>query len=304
MASLHSNGTAPPRTPVPPGACDSHMHVYDARFGFTGPASAMLQGATASDYQRLQARLGTQRTVVVQPRVHGTDNRVTLAAIKALGPARTRGVAVVGLDVADAHLAELHAGGIRGIRFTLYTPAHAVTRFDMVERLAQRVHELGWHVQLHWTADQVVEHSDLLARLPGAVVFDHLARLPLPQGHAHPAYSVVRRLLDNGRTWVKLSGVYLDSRVGAAGGYADLQAVASGWAQDAPERVLWGSDWPHSTEPADAKPDDAALLDLLAQWVPGERARQRVLVDNPAVLYGFGSHNDAGNESTTTTETT
>ncbi|MDP9600258.1 UNVERIFIED_ORG: putative TIM-barrel fold metal-dependent hydrolase [Variovorax paradoxus] len=282
----HSSGTRKPRIAAPEGACDAHIHVYDRCFALHGSPDAMLDNATADDYRLLQQRTGTQRTVIVQPRVHGTDNSVTLAAIQALGAERTRGVAVVRPEVSDAELQHLHAGGIRGIRFTLYTATNATTDFSMVEPLAHRVHALGWHVQLHWSADQIAAHSALLERLPCTVVFDHLARLPQPDGLSHPAHDVVSRLLDNGRTWIKLSGAYLDSTLGAEGGYADTVEIARAWARHAPERIVWGSDWPHPTERT-AKPDDAQLFDLLGEWVPDEAARRRVLVDNPARLYDF-----------------
>ncbi|BEP43294.1 amidohydrolase [Variovorax sp. V15] len=286
IAVPHSAGTRKPTIAAPEGACDAHIHVYDRRFPMYGSPDAMLDNATADDYRLLQQRTGTQRTVVVQPRVHGTDNSVTLAAIQALGAHSTRGVAVVRPEVSDAELKQLHEGGIRGIRFTLYTSANAATDFSMVEPLARRVHALGWHVQLHWSADQIAAHAALLDRLPCTVVFDHLARLPQPDGLSHPACRVVSRLLDNGRTWIKLSGAYLDSAAGAEDGYADTIDVARAWATQAPERVVWGSDWPHPTERT-AKPDDAQLFDLLGRWVPDEAARRRVLVDNPARLYDF-----------------
>lgn len=286
IACPNSSGTQRPTSNTPEGACDAHMHVYDRRFALHAPPDAMVDDATADDYRLLQRRIGTQRTVVVQPRIHGTGNSVTLAAIRALGASRTRGVAVVRPEVSDDELARLHAGGIRGIRFTLYTPTHATTDFSMVEPLAHRVHALGWHVQLHWSADQIAEHAALLERLPCTIVLDHLARLALPDAQAHPAFAVVRRLLDNGRTWIKLSGAYLDSKLGAEGGYADTTAVARAWVRHAPERMVWGSDWPHPTERG-AKPDDAQLFDLLHQWVPDEAVRRRVLVDNPARLYDF-----------------
>lgn len=291
----NSSGARRPTGVAPEGACDAHMHIYDRRFVLQGSPDAMVDKATADDYRLLQQRIGTQRTVVVQPRVHGTDNSVTLAAIRALGAENTRGIAVVRPDVSDAELERLHAGGIRGIRFTLYAQANAVTNFSMVEPLAQRVHALGWHVQLHWSADQIATHVELLARLPCTIVFDHLARQPLPDALSHPAFDVVSRLRENGRTWVKLSGPYLDSKAGAAGGYADTTAIAQAWVRQAPERVVWGSDWPHPTEPV-AKPDDAALFDLLSQWVPDAATRHRVLVGNPALLYDFP-------EMTTKTET-
>ncbi|RZL61465.1 MAG: 2-pyrone-4,6-dicarboxylate hydrolase [Variovorax sp.] len=282
----NSSGTGLARQAAPAGACDAHMHIHDRRFATFGSPDAFVGQATVADYRQLQRRIGTQRTVVVQPRVHGTDNSVTLDAIQALGPEHTRGIAVVRPEVTDDELARLHAGGIRGIRFTLYTHTHAATDFSMVEPLAQRVHALGWHVQLHWTADQVVQHAALLARLPGTVVIDHMARLPQPEPLAHPAAAIVRGLLDQGRTWIKLSGAYLNSTHGVDGGYADSDALARHWVQQAPERLVWGSDWPHSTEATD-KPDDAELFDLLARWVPDEATRHRVLVDNPAQLYQF-----------------
>jgi D-galactarolactone isomerase len=141
-------------------------------------------------------------------------------------------------------------------------------------------------VQLHWTAEQIVAHEALLMRLPSTIVFDHLARMTLPAGASHRAATIVRRLLDRGHAWIKLSGAYLDSRVGRDGDYADLDPVARNWVAAAPERLVWGSDWPHSTERA-AKPDDAELLDLLLRWVDDERTRERILVTNAAALYHF-----------------
>jgi len=125
----------------------------------------------------------------------------------------------------------------------------------------------------------------MLARLPCTIVFDHLARLPLPDAQSHPAFGVVSRLRDKGRTWIKLSGAYLDSQLGAEGGYADTTGIAQAWVRQAPERVVWGSDWPHPTE--NEKPDDAVLFDLLSEWAPDDATRHRILVENPAKLYGF-----------------
>lgn len=271
---------------APAYACDSHIHIYDRRFAASpGNGAHIVDHATVDDYRRVQERTGTQRTVIVTPRPYGTDNCVTVDAIRQLGIDNARGVAVLRPDVSDTELDMLDRGGIRGIRFTLYTPHQAVVTFDMVEPLARRIAELGWHVQLHWTADQIVEHEALLTRLPCKMVFDHLARLPLPAGTAHPAYGVVRRLAASGRVWVKLSGAYLDSQVGLAGGYADLADTARAWAALLPQRTVWGSDWPHVTETH--KPATAAIFDLLGTWVDDEAARKRILVDNPAELYGF-----------------
>ena len=245
-------------------ACDSHIHVYDRRFAFSG---TMIENGTAADYRRVQRRLGTDRTVVVTPRIYGTDNAVTLDAIARLGADRTRGIAVLHPDVADAELQRLHDGGVRGIRFTLYTPEQAAVGFDMVEPLARRVHELGWHVQLHWSAGQIARHAGLLRRLPATLVFDHLARLPLPEGTAHAAFDIVRGLVEAGRAWVKLSAPYLTAPGGARDGSRDVDRIARAWVRLAPQRLVWGSDWPHPTEAV--APDDAALLDQLGGWASG-----------------------------------
>jgi predicted TIM-barrel fold metal-dependent hydrolase len=261
------------------------MHIYDLRFAHVGPDERVERDATVDDYQRVQARLGLTRTVVVTPRNYATDNRITLDAIQRLGPERTRGIAVIRADVSEDELQSLHAGGIRGIRFTLYRQEFAVVDFDMLEPLAKRISRYGWHVQLHWTADQVVAHRDMLERLTAPIVFDHLGRLPLPEGTRHPAFDIMRGLVEGERAWVKLSGAYLDSQVGDAGGYADLDPIARSWIAAAPERLVWGSDWPHS--PVSVKPDTGRLFDLLSRWAPDARVRQRILVDNPARLYGF-----------------
>lgn len=281
----HSSGMATPRLEALAGACDSHIHIFDGRFPTAAPASPPLQNATVVDYRALQRRIGTTRAVVVQPKIYGTDNSCMLDAVARLG-ANGRGVAVVHADVDDDELYRLHAGGVRGLRFSVWNPADTVTTIDMVEPLARRVAELGWHVQLHISGDQVATHADMLDRVAAPIVLDHIGRLPPALGTGHAAFAIIRRLLDNGRAWMKLSGAYLNSLVGPPT-YADATAVAAAFARIAPERVVWGSDWPHITETH--KPDDAVLLDLLADWAPDAGVRRRILVDNPAELYGFSS---------------
>jgi D-galactarolactone isomerase len=279
----NSSGTALPRLKAPAGACDCHMHVYDAeRFPPPRPQSRMQGNARAADYRLLQRRIGTTRVVVVQPAAYATDNRVTLDAVAQLGDAR--GIAVVHPTITGTELKALAAGGIRGIRFTQFDPRTAVTTLDMIEPLAKRVNDLGWHVQIHMRGDQIVDAADLWGRLPCPIVFDHLGRLPQPAGLDYPAFDIIRRLIDQGRTWVKLSGAYLDSKVGPPS-YADVTKVAQALVKAAPQRLLWGSDWPHPS--ASSKPDDAVLLDLLLEWAPGEATCRRILVDNPQALYGF-----------------
>jgi predicted TIM-barrel fold metal-dependent hydrolase len=268
---------------APDGACDAHIHIYDRRYPAQAQGLPPPRFLGVPEYLELRRKLNLQRTVVVTPGIYGTDNRVTLQAIRDLGAASARGVAVLHPDVAEAELDTLHAGGIRGVRFTLFNPATAVTRFDMIEPLAQRIQRLGWHVQLHLTAQQIVEHAALLEQLPGTLVFDHMLRLPKGAGPDHPALDIVAGLLAGGRAWVKLSGAYLNSQ---RADYADTIATAQALVRLAPRRMVWGSDWPHPTE-AGAGPDDAALFALLGQWAPEAADRRRILVDNPAQLYGF-----------------
>lgn len=283
MQVPNSSGTASPKIPAPPNACDCHIHVYHgARFPPSRPQARMQPNARLEEYRLLQQRIGTSRVVIVNPAAYVTDNEITLDAIARIGD-QARGVAVVHPDVTDAELERFSRGGIRGIRFTQFDPNSASTTIDMIEPLANRVQAIGWHVQIHLRADQIVANADMLLRLPGTVVFDHLGRLTPPQGLRHDAFGIIRRMIGRGRTWMKLSGAYMFG----APPYTEATEVARAFVALAPERMVWGSDWPHPTEKE--KPDDAALFDLLGEWAPDETTRRQILVDNPAELYGFTS---------------
>jgi predicted TIM-barrel fold metal-dependent hydrolase len=200
-------------------------------------------------------------------------------ALHQFGHMNTRGIAVVNTEVSDAALKELQASGVCGIRFNLVQAG--ATTFEMLEPLAKRIASLGWHVQVNATAEQILAAMPIWRNLPVPVVFDHLAHVPTPD---EPVFGAIGGLLQRGACWVKLSGAYIDTKVGAPT-YADSGAVAKAYIREAPERLVWGTDWPHPT--TNDKPDDALLFDLLAQWAPDEAVRKRILVDNPAKLYGF-----------------
>jgi predicted TIM-barrel fold metal-dependent hydrolase len=277
----NSSGTAPPRLRVPANAADCHIHIYDARFA---PAVTRPANSTVADYRLLQKRLGVTRVVIVSPRNYGTDSSVTLDAIAQLGLANARGVAVARPDISDAELKRMDAGGVRGLRFTTGNPQTAVVSTDMIEPLSKRIADLGWHVQLNMEVDQIEANASMLRRLPSQIVFDHLGKLGLESGVNHPAYGIIRGLLDAGKAWVKLSGAYLNSTAGPPA-YPEALPIAQAFVKAAPERLVWGSDWPHPTPRI--PPDDAALLDLLGEWAPDEATRRRILVTNPESLYGF-----------------
>ena len=212
---------------------------------------------------------------------------MTIDALAAFGP-NARGVAIVSPGVTDGELRSLADGGVRGVRFSLAgsgaSPPISAQTVAEIDALSKRVSELGWHVQFNIDAPQIVAIQDLLNRLPATIVIDHMGHMPQPAGIDDPAFGIVRKLIDKGRTWVKLSVTYDSSKVGPPT-YADVNKVGAAYVQAAPERLVWGSNWPHPNETA--KPDDAALFDLLAAWAPSEATRRRILVENPEALYGF-----------------
>jgi predicted TIM-barrel fold metal-dependent hydrolase len=280
-----STGTAGAKTKAPPGATDCHHHIYSAHFKID-PNSTLRPGdASVADYKLLQKRIGTSRNVIVQPSTYGVFNDGLVEALRDCGPT-ARGVAVVNTSVTDDELKRLHAAGVRGVRFNLAN--RGATTMEMLEPVAKRVAPLGWHVQFNMSADTTLAAKDVLYRLPCPMVFDHLAHMPEPAGIDHPAFAVVVDLLQQGKAWLKLSGAYADTKVGPPT-YADSTVVAQAYVKAAPDRLVWGSDWPHPSEQGKPAPlpDDALLFDLLAQWAPDEAVRNRILVDNPAKLYGF-----------------
>jgi D-galactarolactone isomerase len=280
----HSSGIEPPRTTSWAGATDCHLHIFDPRY----PRKVALPThhaawATVADYRLFQRRLGLSRAVIVSPTSYGFDNRCLVEALEAFGD-RARGIAAVKLDISDAELDQLNAQGVRGIR--LYAE-RGRTRPEDYALYGRRVARLGWHLQIAVGREEnaLVNLERFLEHLPCPLVFDHMGYVPQPQGIGDPGVAVLRRLLDRGNTWVKLSGVYIRSKVGHPT-YADVNVLAAELARAAPQRVLWGSDWPHTVvQDPQLKPDGARLFDQLAEWVPDATLRRRVLVDNPQSLY-------------------
>ena len=276
----NSAGCQAPKLKAPANSADCHIHVYDPRFQ---PPVEKPQNGTVADYRLLQKRIGVSRVVIVQPRNYKTDNAPTVDAIRQLGIANARGIAVLHPTVDEAELKRLNDAGIRGIRFTLGNAKNAVVSIDMIEPLAKMIAPYGWHVQLNMDPEQVVASAAMLKRLPVQVVFDHMGKPPMPAGINDESHKVIRGLLDAGRAWVKISGAYIVSDTPPQ--YAATTAVAQAFVRAAPERAVWGSDWPHPGPKV--HPDDAVLFDLLAEWAPDQTVRNRILVDNPKKLYGF-----------------
>ncbi|MGM3389194.1 amidohydrolase family protein [Stutzerimonas stutzeri] len=278
-----SAGSGKPRLKVPALACDCHHHIYDRAYPYVDDRN--LPDASVADYLQLRSRLGLSRSVVIQPSSYGVDNRCLLAALAELGES-SRGIAVVNNEVTDAELNALQAAGVRGIRFNF--GAGSATSPDMIAPLSERIAPLGWHIEVHAGADALLALEPTFKDLPVQIVFDHFGRLPYPEPMLHAAYRMITDLLDRERAWVKVSGAYQESQR-ASSGYDDVRPLAQAFIKQAPERIVWGTDWPHPSLQTKQKPmpDDAALLDLLGDWVGDEVRLQQVLVENPARLYGF-----------------
>ena len=275
------NETAP-RLKAPAGTCDTHMHIYDARYPTAPTATFTPPDALVADYLKVRARLGITRTVVVQPSTYGTDNRCTLNAIAALGPS-TRGVVVVDQSVSDAELDWMTKIGVRGIRFHMMEGG--ALPWDILETMAARVGNFGWHVQLQLDGRKLPEREALLKSLPGTLVVDHVGKFMEPVPTDHPAFRVLLKLVESGRTYVKLSAPYNWSKSGPPN-YSDVGRLATALANAAPERMLWATNWPHPV-PNTPIPDDAWVLDMMLEWLPDDAMRHKTFVDNPARLYGF-----------------
>ncbi|TXH37495.1 MAG: amidohydrolase [Rhodospirillaceae bacterium] len=275
----------PPAFRPPPDSCDCHMHIYgDPALYPPRPDSPFppVAGGDIAAYLKLRDRLGLQRAVVVQPSVYGFDNKATLDAMAVLGSA-ARGVAVVPSDVSEAELDRLTQLGVRGIRFFMIGGG-ALTWEDL-DLLAAKTAAFGWHVQMQMDGRLLDDTLPRLARLPGRLVIDHNGKFLQPVGTDHPGFRALRQLINGGRTWVKTSGVYETSVTGAPD-YADVALLARALIADAPERCLFATNWPHPSKPNDP-PNDSHLLDLFAGWCGDAATAKRILVDNPAEIYGF-----------------
>ena len=273
------------RFKVPPGATDTHMHIYDAAMpAAPGAQNAHNPGsATVAQYRALQRRVGLERVIVVQPNAYGDDNRVTLDAVAALGSG-ARAVCVVGEDTSDAEIERLTRAGAVAQRF--FQLEGGAVRLERMAAIMARVHPFGWHANIQLGGGDLPLWEDAMRALPGRFVIDHIVRFPGALDPGHAAVRALLRLLDTGRCWLKLSAPYILSRADAPR-YRDLASLVRTIVAHAPERMLWASNWPHPSEPRDAMPDDGALLGLLADWAPDEATRRRILVDNPVDLYGF-----------------
>jgi predicted TIM-barrel fold metal-dependent hydrolase len=277
--------TSKPGWTAPPNSTDCHMHIFGpyGRYPLSPGRGYTPPEASIAMYQEMLSTIGLARTVVVQPSIYGTDNAVSLDAVAALGADRARAVVVVDDSFDLAALRAMRDRGACGVRFNAVSGNG--TPLDQLEALGEKLATLGWHLQLYAHAEEMVALEGVLARLPCPVVIDHMGGVKAAEGGtASPGFQAMIRLLEKG-AWAKLCG-YRSSAAGAP--YADVAAMARAMIAAAPERCVWGTDWPHpSLHSPEEVPDDGALLDALGAWAPRDDQRQAILVDNPARLYGF-----------------
>jgi predicted TIM-barrel fold metal-dependent hydrolase len=274
----------PPQVKAPPLSCDCHFHIFGPydRFPLDAGRHYTPPPALVPDYLAMADTVGLQRMVIVQPSPYGIDNRATIDAIEGFGRHRAVAVAVIDGSFDDAALRRMADAGVRGVRFNLVSGNG--TPVDQLQTLARRFVPLGWHIQVYAEGETILELGAMLAQLPVPIVIDHCGGVKAALGTAHPQFQALLRLLDSGNAWIKTCS-YRVSSTGAP--FADAEANVKALIAAAPERCIWGTDWPHPG--MDKVPDAGQLFDQFCAWVPDAATRQRILVDNPAKLYGFAA---------------
>ena len=294
---------AQPKTPVqfdvPAGACDCHTHIFGdpRRFPFAADRVYTPEPASIAEIRSLHRALHMDRVVIVQPSVYGTDNSCTVDAVRRLG-GRARAIAVIDERASSASLEALHAGGVRGIRLNLATAGQtdAGIARDRLRRSVEQLEGRNWHIQMYTGIAIIDAIRDRVAESTVPVVFDHFGGAQAALGMAQPGFGALLGLVRSGKAYVKISGAYRSSNAGPD--YADVAPFAKALIAANPQRILWGSDWPHpdsaiasgrkATDIAPLLPiDDGRVLNQLQVWAPDPTLRRTILVDNPARLYGF-----------------
>jgi D-galactarolactone isomerase len=266
------------------GVCDCHVHIYELeRYPLASTSTYGPPQASWHDYVAVQKHLGLTRAILVQPTGYGYDNRCLLDAL-ALSGGVARGIVVIRPDTPMSELQTMHDAGVRGVRFMMIPGSGGVLAWDDLEVVASRVAEFGWVINLQLDGRDFAQYEARLHALPCLLTIDHIGKFLEPVATDHPGFCSLLKLLDAGRTWVKLSAPYETSKVGPPH-YDDVSNLARALVEAHPERCLWASNWPHPGRKS--VPDDADMLALLSHWAPDSTVRRKILVDNPEKLYGF-----------------
>jgi D-galactarolactone isomerase len=270
----------------PPGSCDTHVHIYNASYPTAATTLLRPPDASLEQYRDVRSTLGLRRVVLVQPSTYGLDNSCQLDAAATFGD-EARIVIVVDDEVPDRELERLNGLGARGARFHML-PGGAVP-WSMMLTVAERIAPFGWHIQLQMNGRDLSDRVNDLSQLATDLVIDHVGRFMPPVEPDSAEFDVVRRLLDGGRCWVKLSAPY-ESAADDTHRYETVSACVRALIDHAPQRMLWATNWPHPGQPNPPSLDDLERLSM--DWMPSATTRQQILVDNPAALYGFSTAHD------------
>jgi 2-pyrone-4,6-dicarboxylate lactonase len=276
--------TRKPRVKFPAGACDCHAHVFgpQRQYPFAPGGGYVPPECSTDDYVRMLRAIGCERAVIVHPSVYGTDNRATIDALRS-GKFEFRGVAVIDEpNITDSQLEDMHQAGVRGVRINLKSKG-GVVGIDTAPRLAERIKARGWHIQFFLDTNAMPDIDQKMMKLPVDIVIDHLGHIETAHGLEQPGFRTLARLTRHERCWFKLIGPYRIST--QAPRFADVTPFVRALVDAAPDRCVWGTDWPHPN--VKYMPNDGDLADMLAGWVPDEALRNRILAANPARLYDF-----------------
>jgi len=277
--------TRVPRFKAPPWACDAHCHVFGPRDRFPYHPNSTYEPPDAGKerLRALHAILGIERAVIVQASCHGPDNRAMLDAIADSNGAY-RGVCIARKEFSDRDFEDLHAGGVRGVRFNFVTHLGGTPNLDAMENILQRVEPLGWHLVIHVNAEDLIRFEAFFAKFDMDIIVDHMGRVPCEAGTEQQAFKILKRFMGRENWWCKICGA---ERISSAGPpFHDAVAFARELLAIAPDRILWGTDFPHPNITR-WMPNDGDLLDLVPLFAEDAVLQRKVLVENPARLYGF-----------------
>jgi 2-pyrone-4,6-dicarboxylate lactonase len=278
-----------PKVTLPKGSIDTHVHVFDrGRYAMSPSRGYNPPDSTLADLEHLHATLGIDRVVFTQPSTYGTDNSAILdgvAALNAETASRARCVVAITLDIGDRELTALHDKGARGVRLNTDNKGGMPIGFDQIGELEARIRPLGWHIEWLFPGKDILDLMPVFGRLTVPMSIGHFAYQPATAGVKAPGFSALIELMKRGNTWMKISGA---NRVSATDlpPYDDVKPLAHALIEAAPERIMWGTDWPHPNKYI-VNPNDGDLVDAFGDWVTDPAMRRKIMVDTPATFYRF-----------------
>lgn len=280
-----------PRKPniiLPQGSIDTHVHVFESKYKLSPVRGYTPPDATLADLKHLHDTLGLDRVVFTQPSIYGTDNSAILDGINNLNGAtsnRARGVVAVSLDVTDEELADFDAQGIRGIRLNTDNKGGMPIGLDQIAQIAERIDDLNWHLEFLFPGQDILDLMPIFTSLKVPMSIGHFAYQPATAGVEAPGFQSLLELMRQGNTWIKISGANRVSQTDLPP-YDDVKPMAQALIEVAPDRIMWGTDWPHPNK-YEVNPNDGDLVNAFGEWVIDESLRRKIMVDTPASFYRF-----------------